>query len=141
MGTRWSLHSQRGHNGSNLRNALRRAGIDFNVSPHWMQHAHGSHALDRGTLEMQNSQKAGAKRRILFMYTRNVARQEAGATSLPRAAAKYRQLHHLVPEGGSAAAKRMCRLACTPGADIGTESVDFRAVSHSFTKSRGSGRH
>jgi hypothetical protein len=60
--------------------------LTFNVSP--LQHAHGSHALDRGKLEMQNSQKAGAERRILFMYTRNGTRQEAGATSLPRAAAK-----------------------------------------------------
>ncbi|MDQ6699932.1 MAG: tyrosine-type recombinase/integrase [Acidobacteriota bacterium] len=31
-----------------VRKAARRAGIEANVSPHWMRHAHGSHALDRG---------------------------------------------------------------------------------------------
>jgi integrase/recombinase XerD len=31
-----------------VRNAARRAGIDAKVSPHWLRHAHGSHALDRG---------------------------------------------------------------------------------------------
>lgn len=31
-----------------VRAAARRAGIEANVSPHWMRHAHGSHALDRG---------------------------------------------------------------------------------------------
>lgn len=31
-----------------VRSAARRAGIEANVSPHWMRHAHGSHALDRG---------------------------------------------------------------------------------------------
>ncbi len=31
-----------------VRKAARRAGIDLNVSPHWMRHAHASHALDRG---------------------------------------------------------------------------------------------
>ena len=28
--------------------AARRAGIDANVSPHWLRHGHASHALDRG---------------------------------------------------------------------------------------------
>ncbi len=28
--------------------ATRRADVDKNVSPHWMRHAHASHALDRG---------------------------------------------------------------------------------------------
>ena len=28
--------------------AARRAGIDLAVSPHWLRHAHASHALDRG---------------------------------------------------------------------------------------------
>ncbi len=31
-----------------VRKAARRAGIELNVSPHWMRHAHASHALDRG---------------------------------------------------------------------------------------------
>ncbi len=31
-----------------VRQAARRADIDKNVSPHWMRHAHASHALDRG---------------------------------------------------------------------------------------------
>ena len=31
-----------------VRKAARRAGLDRNISPHWMRHAHGSHALDRG---------------------------------------------------------------------------------------------
>lgn len=31
-----------------VRLAARRAGIDLNVSPHWLRHAHASHALDRG---------------------------------------------------------------------------------------------
>ncbi len=31
-----------------VRKAARRAGIEGNVSPHWLRHAHGSHALDRG---------------------------------------------------------------------------------------------
>jgi integrase/recombinase XerD len=31
-----------------VQKAARRAGIEENVSPHWMRHAHASHALDRG---------------------------------------------------------------------------------------------
>jgi integrase/recombinase XerD len=31
-----------------VRHAARRAGIDLAVSPHWLRHAHASHALDRG---------------------------------------------------------------------------------------------
>jgi integrase/recombinase XerD len=31
-----------------VRAAGKRAGIQLNVSPHWMRHAHASHALDRG---------------------------------------------------------------------------------------------
>src|ERR1035438_8976097 len=31
-----------------VRHAAERAGIDLAVSPHWMRHAHASHALDRG---------------------------------------------------------------------------------------------
>jgi integrase/recombinase XerD len=31
-----------------VRAAGQRAGIELNVSPHWMRHAHASHALDRG---------------------------------------------------------------------------------------------
>jgi integrase/recombinase XerD len=31
-----------------VRKAARRAGIEADVSPHWLRHAHGSHALDRG---------------------------------------------------------------------------------------------
>lgn len=31
-----------------VRNAAERAGIHQNVSPHWLRHAHASHALDRG---------------------------------------------------------------------------------------------
>ena len=31
-----------------VRKAAIRAGIDLKVSPHWMRHAHASHALDRG---------------------------------------------------------------------------------------------
>ena len=31
-----------------VRAAAHRAGIDANVSPHWLRHAHASHALDRG---------------------------------------------------------------------------------------------
>jgi integrase/recombinase XerD len=31
-----------------VRAAARRAGITANVSPHWLRHAHASHALDRG---------------------------------------------------------------------------------------------
>ena len=31
-----------------VRQAARRADVDKNVSPHWMRHAHASHALDRG---------------------------------------------------------------------------------------------
>jgi len=31
-----------------VRKAAQRAAIALNVSPHWMRHAHGSHALDRG---------------------------------------------------------------------------------------------
>ena len=31
-----------------VRAAARRAGIDLDVSPHWLRHAHASHALDRG---------------------------------------------------------------------------------------------
>ena len=31
-----------------VRRAARRAGIEASVSPHWLRHAHGSHALDRG---------------------------------------------------------------------------------------------
>ena len=28
--------------------AARRAGVELPVSPHWLRHAHASHALDRG---------------------------------------------------------------------------------------------
>ena len=28
--------------------AFKRAGIDGNVSPHWLRHSHASHALDKG---------------------------------------------------------------------------------------------
>ncbi len=31
-----------------VRKAAKRAGIEKSVSPHWMRHAHASHALDRG---------------------------------------------------------------------------------------------
>jgi len=31
-----------------VRHAARRAGIELPVSPHWLRHAHASHALDRG---------------------------------------------------------------------------------------------
>lgn len=31
-----------------VRQAARRAGIESAVSPHWLRHAHASHALDRG---------------------------------------------------------------------------------------------
>jgi site-specific recombinase XerD len=31
-----------------VREAARRAGIDAPVSPHWLRHAHASHALDHG---------------------------------------------------------------------------------------------
>ena len=31
-----------------VRQAAKRAGIELAVSPHWMRHAHASHALDRG---------------------------------------------------------------------------------------------
>jgi integrase/recombinase XerD len=31
-----------------VRQAARRAGIELAVSPHWLRHAHASHALDRG---------------------------------------------------------------------------------------------
>jgi integrase/recombinase XerD len=31
-----------------VRNAARRAGLDKHVSPHWLRHAHASHALDNG---------------------------------------------------------------------------------------------
>jgi len=31
-----------------VRRAARAAGIELNVSPHWLRHAHASHALDRG---------------------------------------------------------------------------------------------
>ena len=31
-----------------VRNAAKRAGVDLTVSPHWLRHCHGSHALGRG---------------------------------------------------------------------------------------------
>ncbi len=31
-----------------VRAAAKRAGVDRDVSPHWLRHAHASHALDRG---------------------------------------------------------------------------------------------
>lgn len=31
-----------------VRAVARRVGIDANVSPHWLRHAHASHSLDRG---------------------------------------------------------------------------------------------
>ncbi len=31
-----------------VRAAAKRAGVDKDVSPHWLRHAHASHALDRG---------------------------------------------------------------------------------------------
>ena len=41
-----SLHP--GHVLRIVRKAAKRAGIDRNVSPHWLRHSHASHALDRG---------------------------------------------------------------------------------------------
>lgn len=31
-----------------VRAAAKRAGIEGNVSPHWLRHSHASHAMDRG---------------------------------------------------------------------------------------------
>lgn len=31
-----------------VRNAAKKAGLDANVSPHWLRHSHASHSLDRG---------------------------------------------------------------------------------------------
>ena len=31
-----------------VKRTAKRAGINEGVSPHWLRHAHGSHALDRG---------------------------------------------------------------------------------------------
>ncbi len=31
-----------------VRQAARRAGVEKDVSPHWLRHCHGSHALDQG---------------------------------------------------------------------------------------------
>ncbi len=31
-----------------VRQAARKAGLDANISPHWLRHAHASHSLDRG---------------------------------------------------------------------------------------------
>jgi site-specific recombinase XerD len=31
-----------------IKRAAKKAGIPATVSPHWLRHAHGSHALDRG---------------------------------------------------------------------------------------------
>ncbi|WP_193199753.1 tyrosine-type recombinase/integrase [Nostoc sp. MG11] len=31
-----------------VRNAAKRAGLESNVSPHWLRHSHASHSLDRG---------------------------------------------------------------------------------------------
>jgi integrase/recombinase XerD len=36
------------HGGPLSERAAERAGISGTVSPHWLRHAHGSHALDRG---------------------------------------------------------------------------------------------
>jgi integrase/recombinase XerD len=32
-----------------VKRAAKKAGINADVSPHWLRHAHGSHAIDRGT--------------------------------------------------------------------------------------------
>ena len=34
--------------GDMLKRAAKKAGINTEVSPHWLRHAHGSHAIDRG---------------------------------------------------------------------------------------------
>ena len=40
-----------------VKRAVRKAGINEAVSPHWLRHAHGSHAIDRGASlpEVQNT--------------------------------------------------------------------------------------
>jgi len=40
-----------------VKRAAAEAGIDGPVSPHWLRHAHGSHAIDRGATlpEVQNT--------------------------------------------------------------------------------------
>src|SRR5262245_34256415 len=52
-----SARSRSPENGSTARHAAAKAGIDVPVSPHWLRHAHGSHAIDRGGTvpEVQNT--------------------------------------------------------------------------------------
>jgi site-specific recombinase XerD len=43
-----TLHGKGGKSHAVVRAAAKRAGIKKNVSPHWLRHAHASHAMDRG---------------------------------------------------------------------------------------------
>jgi len=48
FGSRKGGHlTERAVNGM-VKRAARKAGINEAVSPHWLRHAHGSHAIDRG---------------------------------------------------------------------------------------------
>jgi integrase/recombinase XerD len=48
-----------------IKRAAKKAGIKAKVSPHWLRHAHGSHAIDRGASlpEVQASSATATSRR------------------------------------------------------------------------------
>jgi site-specific recombinase XerD len=62
-----------------VRAAAERAGIDVPVSPHWLRHAHASHALDRGApihlVQATLGHASVATTGFIYMLGRRIARQ------------------------------------------------------------------
>ncbi len=44
-----------------VRAAAKRAGVDKDESPHWLRHAHASHALDRGAVLRRDDRAVSAR--------------------------------------------------------------------------------
>lgn len=66
-----------------VRRAARRAGIEKNVSPHWLRHAHVSHSLDRGCPVHVVSQTVGHSSLSSTTRYAHARPSESSATYLP----------------------------------------------------------
>jgi integrase/recombinase XerD len=66
-------HLDRGQAWRIIKAAARRAGLSLGVSPHWLRHAHASHALDRGApihLVQQTLGHASAATTSVYLHAR-----------------------------------------------------------------------